>query len=60
MGVLDGDRRRLSYKGAQAKRDIVQFVEMSQFLSDNNGWNRESLARAVLAKVPGQVKDFLH
>ena len=37
MGVLDGDRRRLSYKGAQAKRDIVQFVEMSQFLSDNNG-----------------------
>ena len=59
MDRLDGDRRGLSYKGAEAKRDIVQFVELSEFLKSNGGHCKESLARAVLAEVPGQVNHFL-
>ncbi len=31
--VLDGDERRLSYKGRVASRDIVQFVPMRDFVS---------------------------
>ena len=58
MDILDGDRQGLSYKGQKAKRDIVQFVELSQFLAGNGGWSKESLARAVLAEVPGQVEHF--
>ena len=55
MDILDGDGRRLSYQGKEAKRDIVQFVELSKFLSGNGGWSKEALARAVLAEVPSQV-----
>ena len=48
----------LHFCNNEAARDIVQFVELSQFLSDTGGWSKESLARAVLAEVPGQVSFF--
>jgi len=59
MDILDGDGRRLSYQGKEAKRDIVQFVELSKFLSGNGGWSKEALARAVLAEVPSQVRAWM-
>ena len=55
MDILDGDKKGLSHKGRKAERDIVQFVELSKFLSPTGGWSKEALARAVLAEVPGQV-----
>ena len=55
MNILDGDKKGLSHKGRKAERDIVQFVELSRFLSPTGGWSKEALARAVLAEVPGQV-----
>ena len=58
MDILDGDGKKLSYKGKEASRDIVQFVEISRFWSGAAGWCREALARAVLAEVPCQVRVF--
>ena len=60
MDILDGDGKKLSYKGKEASRDIVQFVEISRFWSGAAGWCREALARAVLAEVPCQVRLFLN
>ena len=31
-----------------AKRDIVQFVELNQFMGSLSGWDKEQLAREVL------------
>jgi len=59
MDILDGDKKGLSHKGRKAERDIVQFVELSKFLSPTGGWSKEALARAVLAEVPGQVTAWM-
>jgi len=59
MDILDGDQNRLQYQGQVAKRDIVQFVEMRKFVSREGGWNRELLAKAVLAEIPGQVTGWM-
>ena len=59
MDILDGDQNRLQYQGQVAKRDIVQFVEMRKFVSREGGWNRELLAKAVLAEIPGQVTSWM-
>ena len=52
MEALDGDDIKVG------NNDIVQFVEMRKFKSAN-GWDRESLARAVLAEVPAQVCNWM-
>jgi hypothetical protein len=59
MDILDGDQNRLQYQGQVAKRDIVQFVEMRKFVSREGGWNKELLAKAVLAEIPGQVTGWM-
>ena len=42
-----------------AERDIVQFVKMKQFVSDGGHWDKEQLARAVLAEIPAQLCSFM-
>ena len=64
MDELDSDDSLLSHGGRTAKRDIVQFVEMQKFIS-NNGynnqvtWNKELLAREVLAEIPEQLVGYM-
>ena len=36
---------------------MVQFVELRRFLNKSTGtWDKEALARAVLAEIPAQVR----
>ena len=42
-----------------AERDIVQFVKMKQFVNDGGHWDKEQLARAVLAEIPTQLCSFM-
>ena len=42
-----------------AERDIVQFVEMKQFVSGGGHWNKEQLAREVLAEIPAQLSSYM-
>jgi len=64
MDELDSDDSLLSHGGRTAKRDIVQFVEMQKFIS-NTGyhnqvtWNKELLAREVLAEIPEQLVGYM-
>lgn len=59
MEQLDGDDKRLSFGGKYAERDIVQFVELRKFLSDNQGIARASLAQEVLREIPAQLLTFM-
>ena len=42
-----------------AERDIVQFVEMKQFLTGGGHWDKEQLAREVLAEIPAQLASYM-
>ena len=42
-----------------AERDIVQFVEMKQFVSGGGHWDKEQLAREVLAEIPAQLASYM-
>merc|ERR1719461_599530 len=61
MEILDGDDARLQSQstGKYAKRDIVQFVQLSNFhsierrVNSNREFNKE-----VLHEIPGQVIDY--
>jgi len=59
MEILDGDNGRLSSNGNFAKRDIVQFVELRKFVQRGHGWNKELLAKAVLAEIPFQLCSWM-
>ena len=59
MNALDSDDRLLRSGGLVAKRDIVQFVEMKQFVLGGGAWNKELLARSVLAEVPNQLASYM-
>jgi len=59
MEILDGDNGRLQSHGTLAKRDIVQFVELRKFVKSGHGWNKELLAKAVLAEIPSQVCSWM-
>jgi len=60
MEELDSDDQLLQVGSTTAKRDIVQFVELNQFLSGSlSGWNKELLAKEVLAELPGQIVGFM-
>lgn len=60
MELLDGDDGRLQSHGQFAQRDIVQFVELRKFVhGSGHGWNKELLARNLLAEIPGQVLSWM-
>jgi len=59
MEELDGDDRALRSGGVKASRDIVQFVELRKFLNGPTSWNKEALAREVLAEVPDQLVKWM-
>jgi len=59
MEVLDGDNGQLQSHGVFAKRDIVQFVELRKFVQSGQRWNKELLAKSVLAEIPSQVCSWM-
>jgi len=59
MEILDGDNGRLQSHGTFAKRDIVQFVELRKFVQSGHRWNKELLAKSVLAEIPSQVCSWM-
>ncbi len=59
MEALDSDGRLLSRAGRVAARDMVQFVELRKFLGPGNAWDKELLAKEVLAEVPRQMVGWM-
>mmetsp|Transcript_3269 Transcript_3269/g.4610 ORF Transcript_3269/g.4610 Transcript_3269/m.4610 type:complete len:592 (+) Transcript_3269:72-1847(+) len=60
MEELDGDQKRLkSMSGKEAPRDIVQFVELSKYQSQNGSCNQHELAKELLAEVPFQFLSYM-
>ena len=59
MEGLDSDKGLLRSQRGTACRDIVQFVEMRRFRYSDGSWDREGLAREVLAEVPNQVVKWM-
>jgi len=63
MDELDSDDQLLAHNGQTAKRDIVQFVEMQKFVSGAGShratWNKDLLAREVLAEIPDQLVGYM-
>ena len=55
MEALDADGRLLSRNGRTAQRDMVQFVELRKFVGGGGMFDKEMLAKEVLAEVPQQV-----
>ena len=53
------DKGMLRAHGRVAARDIVQFVEMRKFKFANGAWDRQGLAKEVLAEVPTQVVKWM-
>ncbi|XP_060064622.1 copine-8-like isoform X2 [Ylistrum balloti] len=63
MDVLDADNNRLSSRGKQAVRDIVQFVPFRDFMGGKFGNNMQisqaALAKEVLAEIPDQFLQYM-
>ncbi|KAF2364166.1 C2 domain [Trinorchestia longiramus] len=62
MEQLDGDEKRISFRGQYAVRDIVQFVELQRHLrvmASSLSLGRANLAKDVLAEVPQQVLSWM-
>ena len=64
MEALDSDDNLLRANGRVASRDIVQFVELRKFIMNYGAgaaatWNKEALAKEVLAEVPNQVVSWM-
>lgn len=71
MNILDADNKSLSLRGIRAKRDIVQFVELSKYIPEGrldpmtfqNMMEAANmnyyLAKDVLAEVPHQVAEYM-
>lgn len=59
MEALDCDRGMLKSGNQVASRDIVQFVELRKFMGPGNTWDKESLAKQVLAEIPHQVVQWM-
>merc|ERR1719394_1399511 len=63
MEELDSDDSLLRLNGKTAKRDIVQFVEMQNYVSNagthHARWNKELLAREVLFEIPEQLVGYM-
>ena len=58
MNALDSDDRLLRHGNLVAKRDIVQFVELRQFVS-GAFWSKELLAKNILAEIPAQLSSWM-
>merc|ERR1712203_702799 len=58
MNALDSDDRLLRHNNLVARRDIVQFVELRQFVR-GSVWNKEILAKHVLAEIPTQLSSWM-
>ena len=56
MVELDSDDAALNVGSSVARRDIVQFVPFRKFQGD---FASESLAKEVLAELPGQVTEYM-
>ena len=59
MEELDCDGKLLKLGTRVAKRDIVQFVELRKFVQSGHHWNKELLAKSVLAEIPSQVCSWM-
>lgn len=61
MEELDGDTVRLSYRGVQAERDIVQFVPFRDYIAGgrNQVLSQARLAKDVLQEIPDQFVDYM-
>jgi len=59
MKALDSDKGKLEIDGETARRDIVQFVEMRKFVQPGYGWDKNQLAKAVLAEIPRQLVNHM-
>jgi len=59
MEELDSDDHLLRQDNLVASRDIVQFVELRQFIQRNGTWSKEQLGREVLAEIPTQLLSFM-
>lgn len=60
MEVLDADKICLESGGVKARRDIVQFVPFSRFLSQGDPHLiRQRLAKEVLAEIPRQLVTYM-
>lgn len=63
MEVLDGDVIRLSSRGRQAERDIVQFVPFRDYLGGHNQrgdvLSGSRLAKDVLEELPDQFLEYM-
>jgi len=63
MDDLDSDDSLLTDgNGRVASRDIVQFVELQKFVEGQGArarWNKELLAREVLAELPEQIVGYM-
>ncbi|VDM22611.1 unnamed protein product [Wuchereria bancrofti] len=66
MKVLDSDRQMLQVNGKYAKRDIVQFVQLREFLpphriltDDDLIEAKYRLAKEVLQEVPAQLTSYM-
>lgn len=60
MEALDSDNELLSVDDLVAERDIVQFVPLKKFLSQNRKYIKyqTDLAEEVLAEIPQQLTDY--
>ena len=58
MNALDSDDRLLRHNNLVAKRDIVQFVELRQFVR-GSAWSKDILAKHVLAEIPTQLSSWM-
>ena len=61
MDELDSDEVRLQVDGKYAERDIVQFVPLNKYLSQNKSFIRSQadLAKEVLAEIPDQMTGYM-
>ena len=60
MNTLDSDNSRLlRSRHLVAQWDVVQFVEMRHFVSGAGSWDKEQLARSVLAEILTQLCSYM-
>ncbi len=59
MEALDADGKLLARQGRIAARDMVQFVELRKFVGPGGVWDKELLAKEVLAEVPKQLVGWM-
>lgn len=59
MEALDCDKGLLRSGDMVAVRDIVQFVELRKFVRPGQIWDKEMLAKQVLAEIPHQVVQWM-